>query len=138
MIDIENEVIDFVSERTRDEFPGVFVTSTAQAVPPQLPCVSVAESESIAYTPTQTAVCTENHAAVTYEVNVYSNKPNGAKQEAKKIAGFVDTLMCGKQGDGLGFRRMSKAEIPNLSDLSVFRMTLRYFGIVGKHGDIHA
>lgn len=126
MIDIENKVIDVVITQVTAAFPGCLVSSEPFRAPSQFPCVSIEEKDNSVYRRSRTLDCTENHASVMYEINVYSNKDGEKKAEAKSILAVVDDTMT-----KLGFERTFSNPIPN-EELTIYRIYARYAGIVSK------
>ena len=61
-----------------------------------------------------------------YEINIYSNKSSGKKAEAKAIANTLDEAMAEK-----GFTRSFREQIPNLKDATIYRIVIRYQGVIG-------
>lgn len=74
----------------------------------------------------------ENHAAIFYVVEVYSNKSAGKKREARQIMSLADDTM-----QRLGFVRVSLNSIPNALDNTVFRLTARYEAVVSRTKTIY-
>jgi hypothetical protein len=66
-------------------------------------------------------------AAVTYEVNVYSNKQTGKKTECKNIAAVVDEILL-----AMNFTRSMLEPVPNMADATIYRMTGRYTAVISK------
>lgn len=135
MLDVENYVIDRVGKGLKAAYPGILVPSTSTSTPSSFPCVAIEETENTTYGTTADAESNEHHTAMTFEVNVYTSKASGAKQEAKKIANTVDELF-GDKKLGLGFRRVSKTQVPN-ADPTVYRLVMRYYGVVGEDGIVY-
>ena len=125
MIDIENDVFTAVATALRTQYSGIHVAGENIAVPAKFPCVTIVESDNRVYQRMRTNTI-ENAAEVMYTVNVYSNKASGKKSEAKAIAATVDQIM--ELG---GFTRTLKEQIPNERDSSIYRLVMRYEGIVG-------
>ena len=125
MIDIENDIYDIVAKALRAQFPGITVSNEYAEQIAKLPGVTFVEADNRVVEFMRTTTI-ENAVAVMYEVNVFSNKVAGKKSEAKAIAGAVDELM-----GGLGFTRMFREQVPNLKDASIYRIVLRYEGVVG-------
>lgn len=130
MIDCENLLFTTVATKLRAAFPGIYVTGEYVRAPARFPCVSIEERDNSAWRNSRTNECYENHAAVMYEINVYSNKQSGKKQECKAIAACADEAM-----QHMGFTRTMLSPIQNLADATIFRMTGRYSGIVAQTGD---
>ena len=127
MINIENEVFGSIARAVRSECPGAYVVGEYVKSPSQFPCVSVVEIDNAAYDRTQSSGSLENHADVTYEVNIYSNATSGKKSECKRIASLIDNEFA-----TLGFSRTMLQPIPNVDDATIYRMTSRYRGVVSK------
>jgi hypothetical protein len=125
MIDIEKEVFGAIATVVRDKFPDTYVVGEYVKSPPKFPCVSVEEIDNFAYDNTQTSGSLENHASVTYEVNIYSNKTSGKKSECKAIASLIDNEFA-----TLGLSRTMLQPIPNVDDATIYRITGRYKGVV--------
>lgn len=127
MINIENEVFNFVSEKVRTEYPNIYMAGEYVQSPPSFPATLLVEMDNTVYDLTQTSSENENHVTVMYEVNTYSNKKTGKKSECKAIMTLIDDLM--KQ---IGFTRTMLQPIPNMDDATIYRMTARYTAIVSK------
>lgn len=123
MIDIENLVFDTVCTAVLSVFPTAYVVGEEINVPQSMPCVSLVMSDNTVYERSQDEN-TENHANVTFTVNVYSNKQNGKKGEAKQIADIVDSAM-----QGMKFTRRMLSPVPN-ADEHIYRITARYAAVV--------
>ena len=85
MIDVENQVFTAVHEYVLNEFPGLYLVSTYERTPAHLPAAYVIESDNAVYRRTQDSSMNENFAAVDYQVDVFSNKVQGRKAEAKAV-----------------------------------------------------
>ena len=127
MIDIENEVFAAVAGAVRNKYPAAYVVGEYVKSPSKFPCVSVVEIDNFAYDNTQTSGSLENHASVTYEVNIYSNRTSGKKSECKAIAALIDNEFA-----TLGLSRTMLQPIPNVDDATIYRITGRYMGVVSK------
>ena len=127
MITIENEIFTAIASAVRSTYPGAYVVGEYVKSPSKFPCVSIVEVDNSTYDKTQTSGCFENHANVTYEVNIYSNKTSGKKSECKNIASLIDNEFA-----TLGLSRTMLQPIPNTDDATIYRMTGRYMGVVSK------
>lgn len=132
MIDIENELFYEVSEKVRAEFPNIFMTGEYVKSPSSFPCVSLVEVDNAVFRKTQTNEGRENHAAIMYELNVYSNKTKGKKAECKKIAAFIDNLLMERN-----FTRTMLEPVPNQDEATIYRMLGRYRAVVSKNKTIY-
>ena len=131
MIDIENAVFTEVATALRARFPGITVESVTTYSPSKFPCVCIEETDNYSFLSTRDTASNENHATVVYEVNVYSNKANGKKMEAKAILAAVDEVL-----NGLGFTRLTKTPI-NLDDATKYRVFARYRAVVSANKTIY-
>lgn len=122
---IENEVYTKVATALRNQFgeDGIFVTGEYTPTPPSFPCAYISEADNFnaGYDGSNTEVVT----GVMYEVEVYTNKLNGKKAEAKGIMAVIDDVMT-----GLGFTRTMLQQLPNMNDATIFRLTARYTAAV--------
>ena len=121
MIDIESHVFDRIATRVREQFPGIFMTGEYVNSPSSFPAVSLVEMDNSTRDATIDSGSNENHANVTYEVNVYSNKTTGKKTECKTIITLIDTEMT-----AMGFVRSTLTPVPNEYDSTIYRMVGRY------------
>ena len=131
MIDIENEVFSAIAATVRTKYSDACVVGEYVKSPSKFPCVSVVEIDNSAYDNTQTSGSLENHASVTYEVNIYSNKTSGKKSECKAIAALIDNEFA-----TLGLSRTMLQPIPNVDDATIYRITGRYKAVVSKDKQI--
>lgn len=125
MIDIENKIFDTVKTALVAQYPDIVVYSDYTAAPSKFPCVFLVEDGNT--TLERTAIENqENHARITYTVNVYTNNASGRKTLAKDIAKLIDDVFI-----GLKFSRSMMNKLPNI-DESIYRITSRYTAVVGK------
>lgn len=124
MIDIENKVVDTVLKAIRTDSPKINFTSEYVEKPSSFPSVSMWESGNTISEEDIGINKIENAANVRFTVNVYSNKQNGNKTEAKHIAKVVDNAMA-----SMGFIRVGSDRVPNL-DRSIYQILLQYTGKV--------
>ena len=132
MIDVESEIFTLVATALRAAFPGVYVAGDYVKIPPSLPCVMILEFENVPYRRTQTTSSQENHVAVIYDVNVYSNKTVGKKTEARSLLKVADDVLL-----GIGFNRSFTAPLPNYDDSTIYRLNARYEAIISKEKVIY-
>lgn len=127
MIDIEPEIFDEVSERLMEQYPKVTIAGEYVKSPSDFPFVSLVEVDNATFRNSQTTEGQENHVAVMYELNVYSNRKKGKKTECREIAGFIDEIMM-----SLNFTRTMLEPIPDQYDATIYRMLGRYRAVVSK------
>lgn len=129
MIDIEADVFDAVARAVWAKWPDAYVTNESDMAPPSFPCVEVVEQDNSVIAAHQDSARVENAAAVTYAVNIYSNRRDGRRAEAKSIAKAVDECFA-----GLGFRRQMMQPVDNAADASVVRYLGRWQAAVTRDG----
>jgi hypothetical protein len=129
LINIESEVFTAVKEAIDNQFKDgkVFVVSEYVQSPPSFPCVSLVEIDNATYRNSQTQNCVENHATMTYELNIYSNKTTEKKAQCRKIAAIVDNVLA-----GMNFTRMMLQPVSNQNDPTIYRMLGRYRAVISK------
>lgn len=125
MIDIESAVFDTVFNAVHDAFPDARIDNGYVETSAVFPAVSVVETNNVPLKRTNTDNCSENYSRLYYEANIYSDKQNTAKSEAKAIAKVVDDAM-----KSLKFYRTVMHQLPN-QDRTIFRLYMRYEVIVG-------
>lgn len=130
MINIEEDVFDYIANSLEKEFPKVTVGDETRT-PASFPFVSVVEADNYAYDKTKDSGNLENHAVLMYEVNVYSNKTVGKKSECKEIFSFIDELF-----QKIGFVRTSKTII-SINDATGYRLVGRYKAVASKEKIIY-
>lgn len=93
MIDIEYKIFKIVYDAVQAYDSSIYVTSEYAIAPPSFPAVYVEQIDS--FTPPEYRISSheELYAAFTFNVEVYSNKPDGKKQEAKNILTVIDDAL---------------------------------------------
>lgn len=121
MIDIENEVFNYVANALRAEFPGISVYGEIVETPSSFPSVSLVEDDNSEIATNKTlGRLPETACNLMYTANVYSNLKTGKKAQAKAIMDVIDTWM-----HHMGFERTMRSQLPNL-DRTIYRITARY------------
>ena len=132
MIDVENKIYSIVETFVKEEYPDIFMVGEYVQAPAYFPCVSLCEVYNSVYKNSSTEDEIENHAIVTYEVNVYSNKTKGKKSQCRDILRVVDEKMS-----SLGFLRNFSQSVPNIADSTIYRMYARYQAVVDHNDTIY-
>lgn len=127
MIDIESTVFNQVANAFDAAHPNGSRYSEETSSPPRFPCLTLVQTDNYTYEGSLDAEHKEHDAWVVFEVNVYSNKISGAKQECKKVMDLVD-----KQLQSLNFVRLFCNPTKN-ADQKYFRMTARYRAVVSEN-----
>ena len=127
MIDIENDVFDYVAKALRTAYSGIDVRSEYTEQPAKFPHVSLVEADNRVLENMRTDSI-ENGILSMIEVNIYSNRPAGKKAEAKAIAATVDELLT-----AIGYTRTFREQVPNLRDSTIYRIVCRYEAHVDRN-----
>lgn len=130
MLDFEGKIFSTVSTALRAAFSGIFVSGEYVDAPPSFPAVTLTESSNTVIRNRRTAQRIENGVNVMYEANVYSNKKNGKKAQAREIMATLDEQMA-----SLGFTRTFLNPVPNVADASIYRIVARYEAAVLPEGE---
>lgn len=131
MIDIESDIYDIVSNAAQSVDANTFVVSKEARTPSKFPCVSVVEAGNSTLTTTRDSGHSENHAVIMYEINVYSNKADGAKAQCKAILSSIDTALL-----NIGFKRTMKRPV-SMDDASKYRLIARYNAVADANKVIY-
>lgn len=131
LIDIENELIEGLSDTLQADYKDILIVSEELSASATFPCVSVTETDNYTYENTIDSGTGENHAVIAFQISVYSNKKYGKKSECKKIMGIIDDYMLMK-----GFYRTMTNTV-TMSNNSVCRMICRYRAVVSKNNEIY-
>ena len=124
MIDVENIIFTNLAQALRAAYNGISVYGEFVEVPASFPCVTIVEADNKVYKQTRDLSGVEHYAQVMYEINVYSNKANGKKSEAKEISNMIDGMMT-----DMLFTRTFRGQTPNI-DRTIYRITMRYEAVV--------
>lgn len=129
MIDIE----PYLFTKVKEAMPSKVDCDTSyERTPSSFPRFTLSVEDNSAYEKTRDSGNIENHAWIMVEVNAYSNKVTGKKQECKAIIAIADEILS-----GLGLTRNFMRTTPNLEDPTVCRITARYTGVVDKDKNIY-
>jgi len=123
VIDVENYVYSYVRSDILAAFTNVDCSSEYTENPASFPHVCIEMSDNTTHAASMTAECREFAAEQTFTVNIFTVSQT-RKSDAKEIAAVVD-----KSLSELGFRRAMYLRTPNV-DRNIYRLTLRYSGIV--------
>ena len=131
MIDVERSIYQRVVNKLYTSFPHIYTYAEGMPVKAKFPCVVIEEADNYSYQQTQDTASNENHAVLMYEVNVYSNKTNGKKDECKAIQKIID-----EEFNAIGFSRLSTNSF-SLNDATLYRIVSRYTAVVSKDEKIY-
>ena len=129
MIDIENMLFT----KVKNDLPKTVKMGAMYArTQSEFPYVTLVVMDNLVYEKFIDSARVENAAEITVEVNVYSNKTSGKKEECKKLMRSIDDTLS-----GLNLVRSFSQPTPNMEDATVYRITARYRAIVDKNLNIY-
>ena len=129
MIDIEN----FLFTQVKTALPsGTQAGATYSKSQSKFPFVTLVVVDNTVVEKFINSARIENFADIMVEVNVYSNKTAGKKEECKKLIKIADEVLS-----NLNLTRTFCQPTPNLEDATVYRMTARYRAIVDNELNIY-
>lgn len=131
MIDIEDDVIDILTEELENACPGITVASDESRVPEEFPFVCIHQIDDYTFTETRDSSNPENHIVSTFEVTIYSNASVGKKTECKRIFKIIDDRFL-----NWNFSRISKAYTTRNNGTQGF-MAARYQAVVSQNKTIY-
>lgn len=130
MIDFSNEIFNAVAKHLRSLYKGIQVKGEYVSTPAKFPTVTIDEIGNI---PTDLDSSTTNkYADVTYRVQVFSNKENGKRAEAREIYKAVDEKLM-----ELGLFAKTFTTTPAIYNSEIYSITATYGGIISRDGVIY-
>lgn len=129
MLDYSRQIFSRLTLYLRSKFPGIFTSRNDSAAPPKFPAVTIVQKDNVNYQRTIDCDSHENHVKVMLQIDVYTNdkKESDRMDLAEKISAEISDFML-----GLGFNRTLCQPIPNVNDMSIFRVSMRFEGVIGK------
>lgn len=132
MIDYSNEVFTRVADITRNDHPGVTVLGEYTRKPSKFPTVTLDEIRNVVVDRLEDSTNEEKFAGVTYRVQVFANKRNGKKAEARAIFATVDAEMR-----NIGFRRVTYTTTPEIYESTIYNITATYEAVFSAGGYVY-
>lgn len=130
MIDFCNEIFNAVAKDLRAAYKGIKVVGEYVQSPTAFPTVTIDETQN---RPVHKDSAVQNkYAQVTYRVQVFSNKANGKRAQAREIYGRVDEKL-----QSLGFQAVSYTTTPAIYNSEVYSITATYEGVIDRDGVIY-
>lgn len=130
MIDYSNEIFNAVAKHLRSLYKGIQVKGEYVATPAKFPTITIDEIGNV---PTELDSATTNkYADVVYRVQVFSNKANGKRAEAREIYKAVDNKLM-----ELGLFAKTFTTTPAIYNSEIYSITATYGGIIGRDGVIY-
>ena len=130
MIDFSNEIFNAVAKHLRSLYKGIQVKGEYVSTPAKFPTVTIDEISNV---PVHLdSAKTNKYADVVYRVQVFSNKANGKRAEAREIYKSVDEKLM-----EIGFFAKSYTSTPTIYNSEVYTITATYGGVIGSDGVIY-
>lgn len=132
MIDHLNEIFTLVATRLREEHTPITVTGEYTRQPSKFPTVTLDEIENVMVETLEDSSQEERFSALTYRLQVFSNKQSGKKAEARAIFATADSMLR-----SLGFRRISYSTTPEIYESTIYSITATYEAVASVEGTIY-
>ena len=132
MIDYLNEIFTAVAASLREDHAGITVTGEYTRMPSKFPAATLDEIENLTVDELEENTNYVRYAALTYRLQVFSNKQSGKKAEARAIFATADNTML-----GLGFRRITYTTTPEIYESTIYSITATYEAIADADGVIY-
>jgi hypothetical protein len=132
MIDVNSEVFTTVAKVVRENHVGTTVTGEYTRRPSKFPTVTLDETQNVVVDRLEDSSNEETFAGVMYRLQVFSNKQNGKKAEARKIFATADAEMR-----RMGFRRVTYAVTPEIYDSTIYEIRATYEAVVSAAGCVY-
>jgi len=125
---LNNEIINFLKTVPFDVIVNVRKANSKST--PIYPLITVSEIENSTRTLLQGI---ERYANIGFQINIFSKDvyPSSGEDIALSIAQVLDTYIL----EQYGFKRTSFISLPDVNDLSVSRITIRYSGVLDTIND---
>jgi hypothetical protein len=127
-----NEVFTAVAKTVRKAHTGTTVSGEYTRTPSKFPAVTLDETENIMVDRLEDSSNEERYIGVTYRLQVFSNKQNGKKAEARSIFDTADAEMR-----RMGFRRVSYAITPEIYSSTIYEITATYEACIDIFGNVY-
>ena len=132
MIDVNNEIFTSVANSVRNTHPGTTVTGEYVRQPSKFPTVTIDETQNVMVDRLEDSSNEESFAALTYRVQIFSNKTTGKKAEARAIFATVDAEMR-----RMGFRRVTYTTTPEIYESTIYNINATYEAVVSAAGYVY-
>lgn len=132
MLDFNNEIFTNVAKSVRENHVGTTVIGEYIRKPSKFPTVTLDEIQNVMVDRLEDSSNEEKFAGVAYRLQVFSNKQNEKKAEARELFGTADAEMR-----RMGFRRVSYTTTPEIYKSTVYEITATYEAIVSWDGFVY-
>ena len=129
MIDYSNEIFTAVANEIREKHTGTKVIGEYVMTPKDFPTVTLDETYNV---PAEIDFGAEKIAAVTYRAQVFSNKKNGKRAEAREIYKTLEEKMY-----LLNFIARTYTTTPEVYNSNIYKIEATFEAYISKDGVIH-
>ena len=130
MIDKSNEIFNIVATDLRAAVPEIKVIGEFVYSPTVFPTVTIDEISNI---PVYLDSASQSkYAQVVYRVQVFSNKRDGKRAEARDIYKKVDDLM-----QQMGFFATTYSSTPTIYNAEIYSITATYQAVIDENGTVY-
>lgn len=130
MIDFSNEIFNAVATDLRSAFDGIKVIGEYVATPSEFPTTTIDEIQN--YPVHLDSAVQNKYASVLYRVQVFSNKKNGKRTEARKIYKRLDEKM-----QSMGLYAISYSTTPAIYNSEIYCITATYSAVIDRNGMVY-
>ena len=129
MLDYSRQIFSRLTLHLREKYPDIYTSRSDSGAPPIFPAVTAVQKDNVNYQRTIDCDSHENHVKVMLQIDVYTNdkKELDKMDLAEDIAADISDFML-----GLGFNRTLCQPVPNVNDMSIYRISMRFEGIIGR------
>ena len=132
MLNYANEIFTTVATDLRENHIGITVMGESVRKPSKFPTATIDETENVMVDRLEDSSQEEKFAGVTYKLQVFSNKQNGKKAEARAIFATADAAMR-----RMGFRRVTYAVTPEIYESTIYQINATYEAVVSAAGYVY-
>lgn len=132
MINVLNEIFDNVATAVRNAHITATVTGEYTRKPSKFPAVTLDEVSNATVGWLEDSSNEEKFAGVMYRIQVFSNKRNGKRAEAREIFATADAEMR-----RMGFRRVTYTTTPEIYESTIYQITATYEAVVCAAGYVY-
>lgn len=134
MLDFQPQIFSRLSLHLQELYEDIYTSRSETTSPPRFPAVTIVQKDNVNYQRTMDA-CHENHVKVMYQVDIYTNDQDELDriQLADSISHDISDFMI-----GLGFNRTMCQPVPNVANMSIYRISMRFEGVIGKDAIVYS
>ncbi|MCM1276059.1 MAG: hypothetical protein NC299_11970 [Lachnospiraceae bacterium] len=135
MLDFSKQVFSRLTLHLRGSFPKIYTSRNENTSPPKFPAATIVQKNNVNYKWSIDSSSLENHVKVMFQIDIYTNDKDELERMelAESIRDETSDFML-----GLGFNRTMCEPIPNVQDLSIYRISMRFEGVIGRDAIVYS